>query len=117
MPNLITLRPGDANETAQAWKLAIEQKEKPTALILSRQAIPTLDREKFACACGVAKGAYVLADLGDGPIDLVLIASGAELDLVVKAGETLAEEGVNVRIISMPSQELFVAQPNPIRMK
>lgn len=111
MPNLITLRPGDANETAQAWKLAIEQKEKPTALILSRQAIPTLDREKYACACGVAKGAYVLADLGDGPIDLVLIASGAELDLVVKAGETLAEEGVNVRIISMPSQELFVAQP------
>lgn len=111
MPNLVTIRPGDANETAEAWKIAIERTDMPTALILARQAIPTLEREKFASASGVKNGAYTLADLGEGPTDLVLIASGAEIDLIVKAGEILAAEGINVRLISMPSLELFLAQP------
>lgn len=110
MPNVITLRPADANETAEAWKSAITRSDGPTILALSRQAIPTLDREKFASAKGLHKGAYVLADLGDRPAELVLMASGSEVDLIVKAGQILAEEGVSVRLISFPSLELFETQ-------
>lgn len=111
MPNLVTLRPADANETAEAWKIAINRKDAPTAFALTRQAVPTLDREKFASAKNVSRGAYVLADLGKGPVDLILMASGSEVDLIVKAGEILAGEGVNVRLISFPSLELFEQQP------
>jgi transketolase len=111
MPNLVTLRPADANETAEAWKIAINRKDAPTAFALTRQAVPTLDREKFASAKNVSRGAYVLADLGKSPVDLILMASGSEVDLIVKAGEILAEEGVNVRLISFPSLELFEQQP------
>jgi transketolase len=109
-PNLVTLRPGDANETAQAWKVAIARRKAPTALALSRQGVPTLDRSKFASAEGLQKGAYVLADLGDKAPDIILMASGTELGLIVPAGEQLAAEGVSVRLVSMPSWELFQAQ-------
>ena len=110
MPNVALLRPADANETAEAWKVAIERKDAPTILALTRQAVPTLDRQKFASAEGLRKGAYVLADLGEGPTDLVLMASGSEIDLIVKAGQVLAEEGVSVRLVSFPSLELFEKQ-------
>lgn len=111
IPNLVTIRPSDANETAEAWKVAIERRDGPTALVLTRQRIPTLDRAELAAASGLRQGAYVLADLGDGPADLVLIASGSEVDLIVKAGKVLAGEGVNVRLIAFPSLELFEQQP------
>ena len=110
MPNVALLRPADANETAEAWKVAVERKDAPTILALTRQAVPTLDRQKFASAEGLRKGAYVLADLGEGPTDIVLMASGSEVDLIVKAGQVLAEEGVSVRLISFPSLELFETQ-------
>jgi len=110
MPNLVTLRPADANETVEAWKIAIERRHAPTLLALTRQAVPTFDREKFACACGTKKGAYVMADLGDKEVQIVLMASGSEVELIVKAAEKLAAEGVGVRVISMPSWELFEAQ-------
>jgi len=111
IPNLVTLRPADANETAVAWKVAIERRQAPTLLALTRQAVPTFDREKFAGAEGTEKGAYVMADLGPAPVQLVLIATGSEVELIVSAAETLADEGVGVRVISMPSWELFEAQP------
>jgi len=110
IPNLVTLRPGDANETAQAWKIAIERRRAPTALALSRQNTPTLDRDKYASAEGVQKGAYVLGDLGDKAPEIILMATGTELGLIVSAGEQLAAEGVSVRLVSMPSWELFKAQ-------
>jgi transketolase len=110
IPNLVTLRPGDANETAQAWKIAIERRNSPTALVLSRQATPTLDRTKFASAANVRKGAYVLADLGESEPELILIASGTELGIIVPAGEQLASEGIGVRLVSMPSWEIFLAE-------
>lgn len=110
MPNLVTLRPADANETVEAWKIAIERRHAPTLLALTRQAVPTFDREKYACTCGTKKGAYVMADLGDKPVELVLMATGSEVELIVKAAEILAAEGVGVRVISMPSWELFEAQ-------
>ncbi|MDD4042606.1 MAG: transketolase [Anaerolineaceae bacterium] len=111
MPNLVTLRPADANETSFAWKIAIERRHAPTVIALTRQPVPTFDREKFAGAAGTEKGAYVMADLGPAPVQLVFMATGSELELVVKAAEILAEEGVGVRVISMPSWELFEAQP------
>jgi transketolase len=110
MPNLITIRPGDANEVTYAWQLAIEQADAPTALILSRQAIPTLDRNKYAAADGLLKGAYVLADLGEGSPRIILIASGTEVSLITAAGDKLLEDGVNVRLVSFPSWELFENQ-------
>lgn len=111
MPNLVTLRPADANETSVAWKIALERRHAPTVLALTRQAVPTYDREKYASAAETEKGAYVMADLGSGPVQLVLMATGSEVELIVKAAETLAAEGVSVRVISMPSWELFETQP------
>lgn len=111
IPNLVTLRPADANEVSEAWKIAIERRNAPTLLALTRQNVPTFDREKYASANGLEKGAYVMADLGPGPVQLVLMATGSEVELIVKAAETLAAEGVGVRVISMPSWELFEAQP------
>lgn len=111
IPNLVTLRPADANEVSEAWKIAIERRNAPTLLALTRQNVPTFDREKYASASGLEKGAYVMADLGPGPVQLVLMATGSEVELIVKAAETLAAEGVGVRVISMPSWELFEAQP------
>ncbi|MHA1615139.1 MAG: transketolase [Candidatus Thorarchaeota archaeon] len=109
IPNLIVIRPGDANEVVEAWKLAINRRDGPTLMALTRQNIPVLDRKKFNPAAGTANGAYVLADFGDKP-EIILIASGSEVGLIVKAAEKLHAEGINVRIVSFPSWELFEAQ-------
>ena len=110
MPNILVLRPGDANEVVEAWKLAISHIHGPTALVLSRQAMPTFDRTKFAAASGVAKGAYVLSDAPGGKPDLILMGTGTELSLCVAAQEKLAAEGVKARVVSIPSFELFERQ-------
>ena len=110
IPNMVTLRPGDANETAVAWKVAVARRNGPTALALTRQGMPTLDRDVYASADGVEKGAYVLADLGEGDPQIILMASGSELNLAVEAGKQLAAEGTSVRVVSFPSWELFEAQ-------
>ncbi len=110
IPNLVTLRPGDANEVAEAWKAAIKCQNGSTALVLSRHGVPTLDREKYSSAENLHKGAYVLADLGAGDPEIILMSSGTEVALIVGAAEQLAAEGVSVRLISMPSWELFEAQ-------
>ena len=110
MPNILVLRPGDANEVVEAWKLAVSHIHGPTALVLSRQAMPTLDRMKFAPATGVAKGAYVLSDASGGKPDVILMGTGTELSLCVAAQEKLAAEGTKARVVSIPSFELFAKQ-------
>jgi transketolase len=107
IPGLITLRPGDANEVVEAWKVIMQLHHEPVVLILSRQALPTLDRTKYASAAGVAKGAYVLADAPDGKPDVLLLATGSELGLCVQAYEKLKAEGIKARVVSMPSWEIF----------
>jgi transketolase len=110
IPGLITLRPADANEVVEAWKVIMKLHHEPAALILTRQAVPTLDRQKYASAAGVAKGAYVLADAPDGNPDVLLIATGSEVSLCVGAYERLKEEGIKARVVSMPSWEIFEHQ-------
>ncbi|MCJ7715851.1 MAG: transketolase, partial [Anaerolineales bacterium] len=110
IPNLVVLRPGDANEVTQAWAIALRRKEGPTALALSRQSMSTLDRSIYSPAKGVERGAYILADIGDQDPELILMASGSEVDLIIEAGEKLASEGINVRLVSFPSWELFRKQ-------
>ena len=112
IPNMLALRPADANEVREAWKMAIEHRHRPTALVLTRQALPTLDRGPgaYAAADGLRKGAYVLKDLGDGRPQIILMASGSEVALIVEAGNRLAEQGVAVRLVSFPSWELFAEQ-------
>lgn len=109
IPNLTVIRPADANETLEAWKCAINNFHGPTVLALTRQALPTLDRNVVGPAIGLQKGAYVLADLGKDTPQIVLMASGSEVNLVLKAGEILAGEGYSVRVVSFPSWELFKA--------
>ncbi|NHN85283.1 transketolase [Acetobacter musti] len=113
-PGLITIRPGDANEVAEAWRTLIPFKDRPVALALSRQNLPTLDRSKYAPASGLAKGAYVLADSGKEPA-VILMATGSELGLAVEAYEKLIADGVAARVVSMPSWELFEEQPESYR--
>lgn len=108
IPGLTVIRPGDANETAEAWRVAI-QRRGPVALALTRQALPTLDRTQMASASNLAKGAYVLSDSAQKP-QLILIATGSELSLVVDAANKLRQEGIAVRVVSMPSWELFEEQ-------
>ena len=115
IPGLDTIRPGDANEAAVAWKVALEHTHLPTALILSRQAIPTLDRSKYAAADGLAKGGYVVADACDGAAQIILIGTGSELPLAVAAHEKLAAEGVRSRVVSLPSWYLFEKQDRAYR--
>ncbi len=110
MPNLIVLRPGDANEVVEAWKIIAQLKHQPVVLALTRQALPTLDRTKFAAASGTAKGAYVLADAANGKPEVILIGTGSEVSLCVDAYEKLKTEGVQARVVSMPSQEIFEQQ-------
>ncbi|HEV3511721.1 MAG TPA: transketolase, partial [Candidatus Sulfotelmatobacter sp.] len=110
MPNLIVLRPGDANEVTEAWKIIAKLQHSPVALVLTRQAIPTLDRSKYAHASGLAKGAYVLADAPGGKPDVILMATGSELSLCVDAYEKLKSEGIKARVVSMPSWEIFEQQ-------
>lgn len=110
IPQLTVIRPGDANETAQAWAYAISHRDGTTALALSRQSMPVIDRTRYQSAEGLLKGAYLLGDLGDDSPELILMASGSEVDLIIKAGEVLAEKGVSLRLVSFPSWELFRQQ-------
>jgi transketolase len=109
IPNLIVLRPADANETAVAWRVALETRDRPVALLLTRQSLPTIDRSRFASADGVRRGGYVLGDAPAGRPALVLIASGSEVGLIMAAADRLRAQGVAVRCVSMPSWELFDA--------
>jgi transketolase len=115
IPGLITLRPGDANEVVEAWKVIMQIKHEPVALILSRQAMPTYDRARFGAASGVAKGAYVLADAPGGKPEVLLLGTGSEVSLCVGAWEALAKDGIKARVVSMPSWELFEHQSQDYR--
>jgi len=111
IPRLTVIRPADASETAVAWRVALEKRNGPTALILTRQKVPLIDRKKCAPAELAAKGAYVLSDSGDKPLRLILIATGSEVSLALAAKNALEEQGVGTRVVSMPSWELFAEQP------
>jgi transketolase len=115
MPGMTVMRPGDANEVVEAYRYIMQLKHRPALLTLSRQALPTLDRTKYASAAGVAKGAYILADAPDGHPDVILIATGSELSLVVSAHETLTAQGIKSRVVSMPSWDVFELQPAEYR--
>lgn len=115
VPGLVVLRPADANETLEAYKYVMQLRHEPVALVLTRQNLPTIDRTKYAAASGVTKGAYILADAADGKPDVILMATGSEVDLCVKAYEKLVAEGVKVRLVSMPSWEIFEHQPKEYR--
>jgi transketolase len=110
IPDMITLRPGDANETAQAWKVALSQTRHPCAIVLSRQPLPTIDRGRYASAEGTARGAYVLADTPGKTPQVILMATGSEVSLCLRAFEKLAEENIAARVVSMPSWELYEKQ-------
>ena len=110
MPGMVVLRPADANEVVEAWRVILQIKNRPVSLVLTRQALPTLDRTKYAAASGVSKGAYVLIDAPDAKPDVLLMATGSEVFLCVVAHEQLAAEGIKARVISMPSWELFESQ-------
>jgi len=113
-PDIVVLRPGDANEVVEAWRIAMTLKERPTCLILTRQPLPTLDRGRFAPASGTARGAYVLGDC-EGTPQIILMATGSEVSLVAGAYDALTREGVRARVVSMPSWELFEQQPEEYR--
>ncbi|HEY2989855.1 MAG TPA: transketolase [Candidatus Binatia bacterium] len=115
IPRLVVVRPCDANETAVAWRIAIEARDRPVALILTRQNVPTLDRSHFAAAEGLRRGAYVLADAPNGKPDIILIGTGSEVSLIVAARQKLLERKIHARIVSMPSWELFDEQPKDYR--
>ncbi len=115
VPRLLVLRPGDANETVAALRVALETRDRPVALVLTRQAVPTLDRTRYAPAEGVRRGAYILAEAPDGKPEVILIATGSEVGLIVAAREELTMQGVQVRLVSMPSWELFEAQSQAYR--
>jgi len=110
MPNMLVFRPGDANEVVEAYKIAMQHTHGPSTLVLTRQAMPTFDRTKYGAVSGVAKGAYVLADAPGGKPDVILMASGSEVGLIMSASEKLAAEGIKARVVSMPSWELFEKQ-------
>ncbi|MBA7654737.1 Transketolase [subsurface metagenome] len=114
VPNLVTIRPADATETAEAWRVALERRHGPTALILSRQNLPILDRNTLAPASGVQRGGYTLREAGSST-DIILIATGSEVHIALEAGKLLQEKGIPARIVSMPSWELFDAQPEEYR--
>ncbi|MGB8113367.1 MAG: transketolase C-terminal domain-containing protein, partial [Candidatus Sulfotelmatobacter sp.] len=110
MPNLIVLRPADANEVVEAWRIIAQLQHRPVALVLTRQAVPTFDRTKYAAASGTLKGAYILADTPGGKPDVILMATGSEVSLCVEAYEKLKAEGIKARVVSMPSWEVFEQQ-------
>ncbi len=115
VPGLTVLRPADANEVVEAWKVIMQKKKEPAALVLTRQAVPTFDRTKYGSAAGVAKGAYILADAPDGKPDVILMATGSEVQLCVDAYERLKAEGVKARVVSMPSWDIFEHQDEQYR--
>ena len=108
IPNLKVFRPADANETAQAWKYALEHKDRPIALCLTRQGLPVLDQDKYGSAKNLEKGAYVL--IAEDKPDVLLLASGSEVSLAIEAYDKLAAEGIKAQVVSMPSWELFDEQ-------
>jgi transketolase len=110
MPNLVVLRPGDANEVVEAWKIIAQLQHQPVALVLTRQALPTFDRTKYGAASGTARGAYILADAPAGKPDVILMATGSEVSLCVEAYEKLKAEGIPARVVSMPSWDIFERQ-------
>jgi transketolase len=122
----VVLRPGDANEVVEAWKVIMKLRHEPAVLILSRQALPTLDRTRYASAEGVQKGAYILAEAKGGDPEVLLLATGSEVSLCVGAYEELTKQGVRVRVVSMPCWEIFDKQdleyqervlPNKVRAR
>ncbi len=115
IPGLVVLRPADANEVAAAWRLIMELHHQPVVLVLTRQALPTLDRSRYASASGLSRGAYVLAEAEGGPPDALLLGTGSEVALCVDAHEQLAREGVRTRVVSMPSWEIFERQDRDYR--
>ena len=115
IPGLIVLRPGDAAETAEAWQVVMKLHHQPAALILTRQAVPVIDRVKYASASGTSRGAYILTDAADQKPDVLLLATGSEVSLALEACERLRADGVKARVVSMPSWELFDDQPMEYR--
>ena len=115
IPHMVVLRPVDATETAEAWKIALERREAPTCLVLTRQKLPVLDRSKYASASGVSRGGYVLSDPSDGKYRAIIMATGSEIHLALSAQERLAQEGLPVRVVNMASWELFDSQPEEYR--
>ncbi len=115
IPGLITLRPADANEVVEAWRTVMPLRRHPVALVLSRQALPTFDRTKYAAASGLARGAYVMADPASGPPAVLLLATGSEVALCIEAHELLAADGIGARVVSMPSWEIFEEQSQDYR--
>ena len=115
IPGLVVLRPADANEVVEAYRYIMQLRHQPAVLVLSRQPLPTFDRRKYASATGVSRGAYVMADAPDGTPEIILIASGSEVALVVQAHETLMAQGIRSRVVSMPSWDIFEQQPQSYR--
>jgi transketolase len=115
MPGMIVLRPADANEVVEAWRVIMALKDRPVCLVLSRQSLPTFDRAKYAAASGVARGAYILAEAPSGKPDVLLLATGSEVSLCLAAREKLEAEGIGARVVSMPSWEIFEEQPEEYR--
>jgi transketolase len=111
MPGMIVLRPADANEVVECWRVIMEIKDRPVCLVLSRQALPVFDRTQYAAASGVARGGYVLADAPAGKPDVLLLATGSEVALCLTAYERLQSEGIFARVVSLPSWEIFDEQP------
>ena len=117
IPGLVLLRPADANEVVEAWKIIAQLRHQPVALVLTRQAVPTFDRSKYAPAAGVAKGAYILADAADGKPDVILMATGSEVSLCVTVYEQLKTEGIKARVVSMPSWDIFEKQSDEYKQQ
>lgn len=115
MPGMVVLRPADANEVSEAWRVVMQLRDRPASLVLSRQALPTLDRTRYADAHGVGRGAYVLADAADGQPEVLLLASGSEVALCIAAYEQLQIDGIKARVVSMPSWDLFERQDEVYR--
>jgi transketolase len=115
MPNIMILRPSDANETVEAWRVALQHRDGPVGLVLTRQKLPVLDRTALASASGLAQGAYILAETGGLPPELILIATGSEVSIALEAHVRLAGEGIRTRVVSMPCWELFERQPQSYR--
>jgi transketolase len=117
IPGLVVLRPADANEVVEAYRYILQLRHQPALIALSRQPLPTFDRRKYASAAGVARGAYVMADAADGSPEIILIASGSEVALVIRAHEALTARGIRSRVVSMPSWDIFEHQPQSYRQE
>jgi transketolase len=115
IPGMVVLRPADANEVVEAYRYVLELRHQPAVIVLSRQPLPTFDRGKYASAVGVARGAYVMADAPGGAPEIILIASGSEVALVVEAHEKMTSQGIRCRVVSMPSWDIFEHQPQSYR--